>query len=168
MSRVVHAIFEPAHVFWGTCCIYDQRKPRQACGDSRLAFVTNIHKVWMKIKARNKIWTSSPTRCVESHNDTLVGGMPPLKIQTCSIFQSNPWPVDLTCCMLGYFYAFYHLLILPDLGPNCLLRLSAGGTCIKSVVRRSYQLAPRAVQNNFHGIDQFALVRHGGDKSRAL
>ena len=29
MSGVVHAIFEPAHVFWGTCCIFDQRKPRQ-------------------------------------------------------------------------------------------------------------------------------------------
>ena len=34
----------------------------------------------------------------------------------------------------------------------------------KSLVRRPYQLAPRAVQNHFHGIDQFAPIRHGGDK----
>ena len=34
MSRVVHTIFEPAHVFWGTCCIFDRRRPRQACVDS--------------------------------------------------------------------------------------------------------------------------------------
>ena len=32
----------------------------------------------------------------------------------------------------------------------------------KSVVRRPYQLAPRAVQNHFHGIDQFAPVQHRG------
>ena len=38
----------------------------------------------------------------------------------------------------------------------------------KSVVRRPYKLARRAVQNYFHGIDQFAPVRHGGAKSRAL
>ena len=31
-----------------------------------LAFVTNIHKVWMMMKTRNKIWTSSQNRCVES------------------------------------------------------------------------------------------------------
>ena len=34
MSRIVHAIFELAHVFWDTCCIFDHRKPRQACADS--------------------------------------------------------------------------------------------------------------------------------------
>ena len=39
---------------------------------------------------------------------------------------------------------------------------------IKSVVMRPYQLAPQAVQTHVHGIDQFAPVRHGGDKSRAL
>ena len=38
MSRVVHAIFEPTHVFWGTCCIFDQRNPRQACADSHKPF----------------------------------------------------------------------------------------------------------------------------------
>ena len=32
----------------------------------------------------------------------------------------------------------------------------------KSVVRRPYQLAPRAVQNHFHGTYQFAPVRHRG------
>ena len=31
---IVHAIFELAHVFWDTCCIFDHRKPRQACADS--------------------------------------------------------------------------------------------------------------------------------------
>ena len=39
---------------------------------------------------------------------------------------------------------------------------------MKSVVRRPNQLAPQAVQTHLHGIDQFAPVRHGGDKSRAL
>ena len=48
----------------------------------------------------------------------------------------------------------------------------------KSVIRRPYQLALRAVQNPFHGIDQFAPVRKGAGggggggrgcyKSRAL
>ena len=38
----------------------------------------------------------------------------------------------------------------------------------KSVARHPYQLAPWAVQNYFHGIDQFAPVRQGGAKSRAL
>ena len=36
------------------------------------------------------------------------------------------------------------------------------------MVRRPYQLAPQAVKTHVHGIDQFAPVRHGGDKSRAL
>ena len=42
---------------------------------------------------------------------------------------------------------------------------------IKSVVRRPYQLAPRAVQNHFNGIDQFApvqIVGGGGMTSQEL
>ena len=42
--------YPPAHACWGICCIFDRRRPRQA-----LAFVTNIHKAWMKKKTRNKI-----------------------------------------------------------------------------------------------------------------
>ena len=66
MSRVVHAIFEPAHVFWGTCLHFRPTKTQASLCRLVLAFVTNIHKVWMKIKTQNKIWTPSPTRCVES------------------------------------------------------------------------------------------------------
>ena len=29
---------------------------------NRISLFTNIHKVWVKIKSRNEIWTSSPTR----------------------------------------------------------------------------------------------------------
>ena len=67
------------------------------------------------------------------------------------------------------FYALCHLLILPDLGPNCLLRLSADGTCIyKECGQGPLTTRSPDSQNHFHGIDQFAPVRHGGNKSRAL
>ena len=43
----------------------------------------------------------------DQRNDTaLVGDMPPLTNSDVSIFQLNPWPVDLTRCMLGYFLGF--------------------------------------------------------------
>ena len=59
-------------------------------------------------------------------NDTLAGGMPPLTNSSNQI--RGQW-IKLVACW-DIFYAFCHLLILPDLGPNRLLRLSAGGTCI--------------------------------------
>ena len=56
----------------------------------------------------------------------------------------------------------------PDLGPNCLLMLSASGTCIHRVwsgalinkLPRQYKITFMVLTNS--------PVRHGGDKSRAL
>ena len=94
----------------------------------------------------------------DQRNDTLAGGMPPLT-------NSDVFNLPLKYMASGFnslhavyiFYAFCHLLILPDLDSNCFTKvISRRHLHIKSVVRRPCQLAPRAVQNHFHGIDQFA------------
>ena len=64
-------------------------------------------------------------------NDTLAGGMPSLTNSDVLNLPIKSMASGFNSLHAGYvFYAFCHLLILPDTGPNCLLRLSAGGTCI--------------------------------------
>ena len=53
MSRVVHAIFEPAHVFWGTYCIFDQRNPRQACAELQYPLLLIYTKYTVKVGVLN-------------------------------------------------------------------------------------------------------------------
>ena len=61
----------PCYIWASTCVLgymlhFRPTKTQASLCRVALAFVTNIHKVWMKIKTRNKIWTSSPTRRVKS------------------------------------------------------------------------------------------------------
>ena len=71
--------------------------------------------------------------------------------------------------MLGYFLCFLSSADFTWSGSKLFTKvISRWHLYIKSVIRRPYQLAPRAAQTHVHGIDQFAPVRHGGDKSRAL
>ena len=66
----------------------------------------------------------------DQRNDTLAGDIPPLT-------NSDVFNLPIKSMASGFnslhagiiFYALCHLLILPDLGPNCLLRSSAGDTC---------------------------------------
>ena len=75
----------------------------------------------------------------------------------------------MTRYMLGYCLCFLSSADFTLCGSKLFTEvISRRHLYTKSVVRRLYQLAPGAVQNHFHGIDQFAPVRHGGDKSRAL
>ena len=106
----------------------------------------------------------------DQRNDTLSGGMPPLTNLDVFNFPIKYMASGFNLLHAGIFsMLFCHLLILPDLGSNCFTKvISRRHLNIKSVVRRPYQLAPRAVQNHFHDIDQFAQDRHGGDKSIAL
>ena len=98
----------------------------------------------------------------DQRNDTLADGMPPLTNSDVFNFPIKSVASGFNSLHAGIFsMLFCHLLILSDLDPNCLLRLSERHLYIKSVVRRPYQLAPQAVQTHVHGIDQFASVRHG-------
>ena len=134
-----------------------------------LAFVTNIHKVWIKIKTRNKIWTSRKS-LTDQRNDTLAGDMPTLTNSDVFNLPIKSMASGFNSLHAGIFsMLFVHLLISPDLGPNCFTKvISRRHLYIKSVARRPYHLSPRAIQNHFHGIDHFAPIRQGGDKSIAL
>ena len=103
----------------------------------------------------------------DQRNDTLAGGMPPLTNSDVFNLPIKSMASGFNSLHAGIFSMLFVIcLFFPDLGSNCFTKvISRRHLHIKSVVRRPCQLAPRAVQDHFHGIDQFAQVRHGGDKS---
>ena len=126
---------------WASTCFYGYvlhfrpTKTQASLCRLALAFVTNIHKVWMKIKTRNKIWTPSPTRCVmsltEKRNATLAGGMPPLTNSDVFNLPIKPMTSGFNSLHAGIFsiifvICWFYLIWVQTV----LLKLSAGGTCI--------------------------------------
>ena len=133
----------PCYIWASTCVLgyllhFRSKKTQASLCRLALAFVTNIHKVWIKIKTRNTIWTSSPTWCVKSlywptqrHLSRWHAPINKFRRVQSSNQIHGQW-IWLVACW-DIFYAFCRPLILPNLGPNSLLRLSAGGTCNQSV-----------------------------------
>ena len=150
----------PCYIWASTCVlgyVLHFRPTKTQVSLCRLAsdFVTNIHKVWMKIKTRNKIWTS-----IVQLDASTVLNWPTQRhlsrwhapINKFRHVQSNPWPVDLTRCMLGYFLCSLSAADFTWSGSKLFTKIISRRHLymyIKSVVRRPYQLAPRTVKITF-------------------
>ena len=105
----------------------------------------------------------------DQRNDTLAGDMPPLTNSDVFNLQIKSMASGFNSLHAGIFSMFLSSADFTWSGFKLFTKvISRRHLYKKSVVRSPYQLAPRAVQNHFHGIDQFSPVQHGGDKSRAL
>ena len=105
----------------------------------------------------------------DQRNDTLAGGMPPL---------TNLDVLNLPIKSLASGFNSLHAGILSMLFVICWFYLiwiqtlylgyQQAVLVYKECGQAPLSTSSQVVQTHVHGIDQFAPVRHGGDKSRAL